>query len=86
MPNVSRRRHRQTSNTRNNLLYYPFASNKTNKTSVKASVTLGGGGWWVGICGMVVGGGAYILDGGGWWLVVMGLFWVVVGDDEYDFG
>ena len=35
MPSVSRRKHKQTSNTRDNLLYYPFASNETNKTTVK---------------------------------------------------
>ena len=31
--------HKQTSNTKSNSLYYPFASNKTNKTTVKANVT-----------------------------------------------
>ena len=40
LPNVSRRRQEQTNNTRKNLLYYPFASNKTNKTTVKANVTI----------------------------------------------
>ena len=37
LPNAFRRRHKQTSNTKSNLLYYPFASNETNKTTVKAS-------------------------------------------------
>ena len=39
LPNAFRRRHKQTSNTKSNLLYYPFASNKTNKTTIKANVT-----------------------------------------------
>lgn len=38
MTNVSRGRHRQTSNTINNLLCYPFASNKTEKSTAKANV------------------------------------------------
>ena len=39
IPNICRGRHRQTSNRRNNLLHYPFTSNKTNRISVKANVT-----------------------------------------------
>ena len=39
LSNVFRRRHKQTSNTKSNLLYYLFASNKTNETAVKANVT-----------------------------------------------
>ena len=39
LPNAFRRRHKETSNTKGNLPYYLFASNKTNKTTVKANVT-----------------------------------------------